>query len=544
MKDFTVKPGEPLDSDAEPGTVDYVAYQLLSEIKGRLSWIEDFKAHMEGAPLGNQLELDDAQKFNGLEQLRDMSRNNYARMVVSSTVDRLGILGFRTSADQDEAGDDEARELFDKDNMGVHSLEAMALACGYRKSYLTVNPKTKRQAVVPITNGAVIPDVDGEPAAAVVMRRDRMLGRDVAEFYVRDIDPETGVATGAPHVCFATREVNDKPQISAELTLRGKAKVTEYDTEVPLGRDIVNNWVWWKSNKVAECSRIPVTVLSNRDGKNEFEEHTDVINRINHMIFQRVVIATMQAFRQRAVKGNFPQKDPVTGAEIDYESMFATGPAQMWTLPEGAEVWESSTPDLSGLLEATKADIRDFASATYTPMTYFSDASTNSAEGAELQRENYISKVNDRKRRFGFKWRRHLSILMEINGDMERSDISGLEVIWEATALQTMTESATTYTTLVNSGLATATALRIAMNMTPTEINRALQEKQNEALMGKLMESASGGTPLQKAAAGGDAASTVAANTSTPRSTVQGETKKPDNRSETAHNTEKRGENK
>lgn len=542
MKMFTVKPGDPIQADADPGSTDYIANALLEELKQRVEWIEDFQAHMEGAPMGNRMELEKNQEFNGLEQLRDMSRNNYARMVVSSTVDRLGILGFRTAADQDEAGDEEARKLFDQDNMGVHSLEAMEIACGYRRAYLAVNPKTKKQSVIPTTNGAIIPDVAGEPAAAVIMRRDRMLGRDVAEFYFRDIDPETGEATGDPYVCVATREENINYRNRARDRMRGFVKITEYDTEVPLSAGVANGWTWWKSSKVEGCSRIPVTVLSNRDGKNEFEDHVDVINRINHMIFQRVVIATMQAFRQRAVKGDFPDKDPVTGARINYEEIFASGPAQMWKLPENSEIWESQPVDLSGLLEATKADIRDFASATYTPMTYFSDAATNSAEGAELQRENYISKVNDRKRRFGFKWRRHLSILMEIHNDEERSDFAGLEVIWEPTALQTMTESAATFSSLVANGIARSTAMRIALSMTPAEITRALQEKQSEDLMGSLMQSATGGTPLQKAAAGGDAVARNAAKTNVRKSATSGNAQRPESEV-SGHNSQKREEN-
>ena len=39
--------------------------------------------------------------------------------------------------------------------------------------------------------------------------------------------------------------------------------------------------------------------------QNEFEDHFSIIDRINHMTLQRTVIATMQAFRQRGVKGNF-----------------------------------------------------------------------------------------------------------------------------------------------------------------------------------------------------------------------------------------------
>ena len=520
---FDIKPGDEIDASDLEGiekarSADALATHMLEELGERIDWIEDFKAYLEGAPLGNEFDVEDGQSFNGLEQLRDMSRNNYAKMVVSATVDRLGILGFRSAVDADEAGDEVMSEAFEADGMGHRAAEAMTLACGYRKSYLYVHPLTKKQRVVPATNGAVISDIDGEPVAAVVLHHEGYRDLDVAEFFFRDIDEDTGQAKGPTYMCVATRNADLRPTSTLFPSSPNYGlKITEYDMELPLDRRIKSGWVWWKSRRLA-TERIPVTAMSNKDGKNEFEDNTDVLDRINHMIFQRVVIVTMQAFRQRAVKGNFPDTDPTTGARIDYEELFASGPAQMWTLPEDAEIWESSTTDIQGILEAVKNDVRDLATATYTPSTYLSDSGSNSAEGAQLQRENYLSKVEDRKRRFGAKWRRHISILMEAIGETDRADMNKMELIWEPSAVYTLTDQSAAYASLTAAGMAKTTAMRLALSMTPTEIRRAQSEEMEEILTGSIKESLNQGTPLSRSAAGAGATAQtqVAAQTNKP----------------------------
>lgn len=532
---FDITPGNALEGndltgDEKARDANALATHLLEELYERIDWIEDFKAYLEGAPLGNEFEVNDEQGFNGLEQLRDMSRNNFAKMVVSATVDRLGILGFRSAVDSDESGDEVMSEAFEKDGMGHRAAEAMTLACGFRKSYLYVHPLTKKQRVVPPTNGCVISDINGEPVAAVVLHHEGFRDLDVAEFYFRAIDEDTGEAKGPTYMRVATRESNSRPTRTLFPSHPNYGlKITEYDMELPLDRKIGSGWIWWKQRSLG-MERIPVTTMSNKDGKNEFEDNVDVLNRINHMIFQRVVIVTMQAFRQRGVKGDFPDVDPVTGEEIDYSEVFSSGPATMWKLPEGAEIWESATTDVQGILEATKNDVRDLATATYTPSTYLSDSGSNSAEGAQLQRENYLSKVEDRKRRFGAKWRRHISILMEAIGEVDRSDMDKMEIIWEPSAVYTLTDQSAAYASLTAAGMAKTTAMRVALSMTPSEIRRAQAEEMEEILTGSIKESLNQGTPLSRSAAGAGATAQtqVAAQTNAkaPASSTPNESEK------------------
>lgn len=500
--------GDSIDSSNENKPLDQLVGRLFDEMTDRIEVLKEHQAYIEGAPLGNEFEPGDDKEFNGMEQLRDMSRNNYARLVVSAVTNKCGIDGFRTAAANDEYGDDVVATLFDRDDMGYQIQDAIEMACSFRRSYLLVDPITKRQRVVPSNNASVLMDASDEPAAAIVLRRDRVLDREILQVFVRTIHEDTGLAEGPPRMFLATRDYEDRGIFAS----RGIV-LTSSDSEVPLDKRVDNDWTWWKEVPLKGVSRIPLTVLKNKDGKTEFEDSSDVVNRLNHMIFQRVIIATMQAFRQRAITGNFPKVDD-KGREIDYTSMFEAGPAHMWQLPEGAEIWESSPTEYNGLLEAVKADERALGAQTSTPMNYFSDSVNNSAEGAATQKESYYDRVDDRRRRFGSRLRRHVSILMEINEEAERAKIEDLEIIWKPIETLTLSERSAAFASLKGQGLSLKTALREGMKMTPREIQRAVGETLDDSLRKAFAEPISQPTPLERSASGNQSQAGATGNNS------------------------------
>ena len=483
-------------ADLEPGNedkpVDLIVGNLLDEILSRQEDIAEHQAHIENFPLGNEYEPDKENQFNGMERLRDISRNNYAKVIVDAVSSKCGIEGFRSSVETDEEGDSLIKRLFDRDDMGFAIQDAVDLACTYRKSYLLVDPVTGRQKVIPANNAAVMMDSNNEPVAAIVITRDRALKRDTLRVFLREVDPETGEAKGKLNSFIAIRALDEKP-----LLRETGLKITGHDEEVPLSGHIRRGWVWWKRQEGVKTDRVPVTVLKNKDNKNEFEDATDTIARINHTIWQRVIIVTMQAFRQRAITGNFPKVD-AKGREIDYGEMFEPGPGSLWQLPEGAEMWESSQTDTTGLLAAVKDDEKALGAQTKTPMNHFSDSVNNSAEGAASQKEAYYDKIEDRRKRFGSRLRRHTSVLLEVNDEAERSSIDHLEVIWTPIESLSLTERTAAFASLKGNGLATRTALREGMKFTPSEIQLALEEITDDLLDQAVTSAISGDTPLAK----------------------------------------------
>lgn len=142
----------------------------------------------------------------------------------------------------------------------------------------------------------------------------------------------------------------------------------------------------------------PVVVFENHENTGEFETHTDLIDRINLGLLQRLVTVAMQAFRQRAIRGGLPKTDE-DGQPIDYTATFAPAPGALWDLPEGLDIWESqdSSSGIQAMLVAVKDDIRDLAAVTRTPTAVLMpDAANQAAEGAAFAREGLVFKAYDR----------------------------------------------------------------------------------------------------------------------------------------------------
>jgi hypothetical protein len=149
---------------------------------------------------------------------------------------------------------------------------------------------------------------------------------------------------------------------------------------------------------------VPIYPFVNRGSLGEFETHLDVLDRINWDVLQRLVIMAMQAYRQRATKGDLPPEDE-QGNEIDYAEMFKPGPGALWQLPDGVELWESQVTDLAPVLAASKDDITHLAAVTRTPMsTLMPDSQNQSAEGAAFAREGLVFKTGDRVERATAQW--------------------------------------------------------------------------------------------------------------------------------------------
>jgi hypothetical protein len=126
-----------------------------------------------------------------------------------------------------------------------------------------------------------------------------------------------------------------------------------------------------------------------------------VINRINRGVLGRLVVAAMQAFRQRALQAaagtaGLPEKDD-QGNDIDWAKVFEPAPGALWDLPPGVDIWESQQTDIRPLLDGSMTDIRHLAAVTKTPVSILvPDSANQSAEGASFAKEGLIFKCGDR----------------------------------------------------------------------------------------------------------------------------------------------------
>ncbi len=143
---------------------------------------------------------------------------------------------------------------------------------------------------------------------------------------------------------------------------------------------------------------VPVVRFRNRKGVGEFEPHLDILDRINHDVYNRVVIALYQAYKQRAILVDEPEDED--GEPVNLDDVMTSDPGSWLQLPFNSKVWESSQVDLQGILNATKDDIELLAAVTRRPMALFSPEN-QSAEGASFTREGLTFAVEDKQTRAG-----------------------------------------------------------------------------------------------------------------------------------------------
>lgn len=483
----------------DPGP-DWLLISLLRELTRAEPRYRRIRQYLEGDPPKPDTPDSVQDSWREFEAFRKKARTNFAHLVVAAVVDRTHIVGFRTAAAGDEDGDIEAEKLWKQNRLDQFSQEATADALGYGSGYLEVDTQAKRVKHYRPWQAMVIEDSVGDPIAAVALEHNPLQARDYAYLWTRDLD-DSGIGTGNAYLHIAVRDRENAPHQGGT-----------FGTEVPLGTYVGQRWVWWKT---IDCGQeeLPLYRFKNWQGVGEFEDHTDVLDRINHMLLQRVVIATMQAFKQRALKGEFPEFDK-DGKRIDWNAAFPADPGALWILPPEADLWESGQTSIQDILAAVKDDVRDLAATTRTPMTYFSpDSANGSAEGAELQREGYTSKVDDRKLRFEGTWRSIMATLFRVNNDPERATPEEIEVIWSPTKELSLSERYSAFAQASGEqSLPLRTIMREVLHYTPKQMRAAEIERLSQILTsaaatppgsgGQSASSSASLTPLGRSAAG------------------------------------------
>lgn len=490
-----VERGQKVDSsplfgfDEEP-SMDWLLTSMLKEIVRGKPRIDLLRLYAEGDPPKPATPGNLKEEWVEFEAFRRKSRTNFANLITGACLDKSGLQGFRTAAKGDEDGDKRADELWESNDMPVKADKIMYDFYTYGIGIGVIDPNTKQAMDFRPWQAHAIFDRAGNVQAGVTVEHVPMERRDYATLWVRETD-EHGIANGDIWSHTAVRDRENR-RVQRENIFAG---------EVPVSTYLARSWVWWKSERHDNLKHFPMHVFENRNGVGEFEQHLDVLDRINHMLLQRVVIVTMQAFRQRAVQGDLPMYDKA-GKRIDYDEMFPASPGALWLIGKEATIWESTPTDIMSILAGVKDDVRDLAAVTRTPMTYFSpDSANGSAEGASLQREGYTSKMDDRKMRMNGRWRAFMASLFEINGDLERSKIEEIEVLWAPSASESLAERFAAMNVAVAGGMSLRTAMREVLKWNPKQMRAAELERISETLMAAAATPVGAGekqTPMQR----------------------------------------------
>lgn len=440
----------PIDVDTQDSPGYWMA-RLVKKLQARQPRLQKLDERYRG----------DAPLPEGAENMRDAyrrfqrkARTNFAELIVEAPRERMTPAGFTTAVAGDENGDAECQRIWAANSLDVEFADVAESMFSMGDAYMIVGPGDDDT-----------PIITGEDPRQVVTIHDPVQQRLVRAGLKLFHDPESErdlaylYLPGEVHVAYRDA-VRRRP---------GKISFTP------------KSWTW--DDELAgelDHGRVPVVRFRNRRGVGQFEQHVDLLDRIDHMILSRMVIAAFQAYRQRAMKGA-PLLDE-QGKEIDYNGIFTSDPGAMWDLPEGVELWESETTDFSPILTSVKADVEHLAAVTRVPLAQLMpSAIPQSAEGASLAREGLTFMVEDRIKRATEALRDMMHLAFLTIGDQQRADRSKIDVLWVPPERRSLSERADAASKATD--IPWRTRMLTIWGYTPSEVDRMEIERAADAMI-------------------------------------------------------------
>lgn len=389
------------------------------------------------------------------QRLMRMSRTNFAELVVEALRERVQPNGFRTGGEGDALDDKTAWGMWQGNSLDADFALITSACFSMGVSYGMVGDVDEELGV---------PLMTPEDPRQVITEQDPARRRKaIAGLKMWCEDTEDIAYLYLPGEVFKFRKHHgDMTASSFELD----APVMQIPPFVPIVR--------------FACRP---DMFGNTRG--EFEPHLGILDRINYTVLNRLEIATLQAFKQRAIKG-IPTTDK-DGQEIDYDDMFSSDPGALWLLPATAEMWESGSVDLGPIRQAIRDDVQDLAAVTRTPLFYLSpDAANGSAVGASLAREGLIFKAKDRLAQLGESIEQWMSYAFLMAGDTQRASRADMEVLWAPPERFTLAERYDAASKAQAAGVPWQTVMASVLQFGPQEIERMMAERAADALLAPM----------------------------------------------------------
>lgn len=476
-------------------------WRQLSATQKRFTLLEDYRCGRPRLVLGSEAVRSAFARF------QRVARSNFADVIVQAMVERMAVRSIRTAKDATDSGDDQAQAMWKANALDIFQSDVYRMMATFGIGYVSLAiPSEDDETDDGDADDMGGPDVETpgdvdfplitvedprqvvtiqdpvnplRTVAAFKLYHDQMAGEDVAILWL----------PGRKIVATRPRQARIVPPRPTQDMIGPPPLVPV--TFSPAGFTIDEA----RSEEYA-LKAIPVVPFGNRDHVGEFELHLDLLDRINHMILQRIVIATLQAFKQRAIElsdlatddPNDPRALPShddEGNPIDYDDLFSADPGALWKLPAGAHIWESSQADITQILTSVKDDAMHLAVVTRTPFSMFTpDAANQSAEGAQLQREGLVFKVEDRTRLAGRAWAEVISIGFRMMGDSQRSPVGGITVDWVPAERYSLAERAQADS--LATSLPWAQKMIRIWGMTPAEMQIAQAQRAQDAMLAAM----------------------------------------------------------
>jgi hypothetical protein len=435
-----------------PGTDEWWFSELGKELGSKIERINNLESWMAGNP---PLIEPDGEVKEGYRRIQEMARLNVAQLIVKSSLHRLAPSRFKTAADSDALGDDEAMRIWRYNDMDSVSKTILEWMLTFGESYALVQSekgegkfKGKKMATISAEHPyqTIIRSEHNRPSRAIaglkVMRNEYNNG-DIAVIFRK------GYHRIARHEGPSVLPSVDAPEWEVDMT----------------------SWTMDPKVYKSATNTIPLVRFSNAyGGKGEFEEHIPTLMRINKQIQDKLTIIMFQAFRQRVMTDGKPEEVLDEGPEADNEEdrephdfkdifdpksdfydLLISDPGSVWRVPFGTTMWESATTEITPLLQSIRDELKHLAAVSMVPLHIIEpDSANGSATGAASMKESNLAKIKDIQKSNSYSYQLMMALCFETEGDTKRADVTDIQVEWEKAEISSITDRASAASQLLS----------------------------------------------------------------------------------------------
>lgn len=314
----------------------------------------------------------------GFMRLLRQSRSNYMGLVVDATAERIQVDGFRLG--DEETGDKEAWRIWQANGLDARfdMVILEALVGGVAYMCVAPNPQDSKTPLITIEHGSqaiveYVPGSDRERAAGLKCWLDDWHQLLMATVYLPD-----GLY-----------------KYQAKLPPKGTNTAPRWEQRQVKGE------AWPAPNplKVVSLFEFANHPRMLDGGVSELEDITDIQDRINKTLIDRLMAQEFAAFRQRWVTGyDVPVDDQGQAIEP-----FKAAVDRLW-VAEDSEVkfGEFSATDITPYLKGIESDVQAIAARSRTPSQYLLAGMVNiSGDALKAAESGLVSKIKQRLRPMG-----------------------------------------------------------------------------------------------------------------------------------------------
>lgn len=399
---------------------------------------------------------------DAFSSLSKMGVTNYVKLVADAPAERLRVTGFKFGDPKNRQDDSAAWQIWQRNHLDADSgtLQHKAIVTG--QAYAMTWPDEDGLSVI----------TPEHPSQVIVAYEPGSYRKRAAGFKAWVDD--------------------DVQQLRAMLIVRERGEVYKWTADMPTKTtSSTPKWQKWQpasdeswpiANPVDDDVSI-VEFRANPDlrptpfggGTGEFAHVLAIQDRMNKTVFDRLVTAEFQAFRQRWAVGWTPDNP----ADVIKASM-----SRLLSFEdENVKVGEFEQADFTMFIKAVESDVQAMAAITRTPSFYTLGSIANiSADALTALQSGLIAKTEAHRDNFGESWEEVLRLALAIEGDPRSADQSSM-VVWRDIEHRTWAERADAVLKISGLGIPREALWAMLPNVTPQDIEAWKVQTASEALL-------------------------------------------------------------